>query len=321
MTLREEWNEQIKDKNDIYIYGAGKVGKRLLKLLFESGIGEKCKGFLVTSLEDNEKQIMGKEVIKFTGDLNKDISIFVSVSKAYHPEVYKLLEENNFQNIIEAHKYYSLELDNKQIEYGEVNNREDLIHKYKKYSQAFGGKKFYQSLPKLDIIGERPTDERLIKYDIDKYINKESSILDIGSNCGFIDLTLAEKVNEIVGIEYNEKLVEIAKDTARLLNIDNVQFINADYNEWQKYNTKKFDIILAFAVHIWLNIETDEFANQIYKLLNDNGYFIFESQTYQSDILYDKFCEEFISIGLKEVNKEFMKDDGKTLRKFSIFKK
>lgn len=321
MTLREEWNEQIKDKNDIYIYGAGKVGKRLLKLLVESGIGEKCKGFLVTSLEENEKQIMGKEVIKFTGDLYKDISIFVSVSKAYHPEVYKILEENDFQNVIEAHKYYSLELDNKQIEYGEVNSREDLIHKYKKYSQAFGGEKFYQSLPKLDIIGERPTDERLITYDIDKYITKESSILDIGANCGFIDLTLAEKVNEIVGIEYNEKLVEIAKDTAKLLNIDNVQFINADYNEWQKHNTKKFDIILAFAVHIWLNIEPDEFANQIYKLLNDNGYFIFESQTYQSDILYDKFCEEFINIGLKELNKEFMKDDGKTLRKFSIFKK
>ena len=33
MTLREEWNEQIKNRNNIYIYGAGKVGKRLLKLL------------------------------------------------------------------------------------------------------------------------------------------------------------------------------------------------------------------------------------------------------------------------------------------------
>ena len=57
MTLREEWNEQIKNRNNIYIYGAGKVGKRLLKLLIESGIGEKCKGFLVTSLDENERQI------------------------------------------------------------------------------------------------------------------------------------------------------------------------------------------------------------------------------------------------------------------------
>ena len=321
MTLREEWNEQIKNRNNIYIYGAGKVGKRLLKLLIESGIGEKCKGFLVTSLDENERQIMGKEVIKFTTDLEKNINIFVSVSKVYHPEVYQLLEKNNFNDIVEAHKYFSLELNNGQVEYGEVNSRDDLIQKYRKSAQAFGGERFYQSLPKLNIIGDRPTDKRLAEYGIDKYITKESNILDIGANCGFIDLTLSYKVNEILGIEYNEKLVEIAQDTAKLLKVENVEFVNADYNEWQKNNSKKFDVILAFAVHIWLNIEPNEFANQIYELLNDNGYFVFESQTYPSDILYDKFCEKFSNIGLKEVKKEFMKDDGKTLRKFAIFKK
>lgn len=66
---------------------------------------------------------------------------------------------------------------------------------------------------------------------------------------------MSYKVNEILGIEYNEKLVEIAQDTAKLLKVENVEFVNADYNEWQKNNSKKFDVILAFAVHIWLNIE------------------------------------------------------------------
>ena len=44
------------------------------------------------------------------------------------------------------------------VEYGEVNSRDDLIQKYRKSAQAFGGERFYQSLPKLNIIGDRPTD-------------------------------------------------------------------------------------------------------------------------------------------------------------------
>ena len=69
------------------------------------------------------------------------------------------------------------------------------------------------------------------------------SVLDIGCNCGFFDLFLSDKVNNIVGVEYNNSLIQIANIVKQYENIDNVEFICEDFNKFKC--DKKFDIIFA----------------------------------------------------------------------------
>lgn len=342
MTLREQWEELIIEKSKLLIFGTGKVGLRLYELLKESGQQEKLIGFLITSIgaDGFEKQSMieSKPIIDFKGAYDHTVTVMVSVSKVYHPEVYKHLKEYGFLDVIDAQKFYNLELKRKDIgdleadikEYIDdnvildkdlENIREKIILDFRKNRQAFGGDFFYQSYPPLGIKGQRPTDVRVETYEIRKYLKQDSDVLDIGCNCGFLDMYLADWVNSVTGIEYNEKLVEVAKELASMLGKENVTFQNADYKKWQSSNVKKFDIIFSCAVHIWLNITPEEYAVQLNELLKINGHIVFESQTLQSDILYDVFCIQFIRKGLRQIKEGYIKDDGQTDRKYVIFAK
>ena len=60
---------------------------------------------------------------------------------------------------------------------------------------------------------------------------------------------------------------------------------------------------------------------QLYGLLKSGGHLVFESQTLQSDKLYEAFCKELDEIGLKRVKEGYIKDDGKTDRRYAIFEK
>ena len=118
-----------------------------------------------------------------------------------------------------------------------------------------------------------------------------------------------------------EKLVEIAHVAKDILKIDNVDFVCDDYNHWKTVNRRKFDIIFSFAIHIWIGTTPEEYARDIYKMLNNNGVFFFESQTLESDVKYVDYCREFECVGLKKIREDDFSDDGKTNRRFTIFLK
>ena len=342
MKLREEWEKLLAASSNVLIFGTGSVGLRLYELMRETGQQEKVSGFLVTSFHVDgaaaKREIDGKQVVDCWGDCDHTAKVLVSVSRVYHPEVYKQLEAEGFLDIIEAHKFYNLELKSTDIfnenidikKYADTEieldkSQQDICRKiilnFCECKQAFGGDIFYQSYPPLGIKGERLTDVRLESYGVKPYLTLKSDVLDIGCNCGFLDMVIADEVRSVTGIEYNEKLVEIARKSSDMLGKSNIAFFNVDYKEWQSVNTKKFDIIFSCAVHIWLNISPKEYALQLYGLLKSGGHLVFESQTLQSDKLYEAFCKELDEIGLKRVKEGYIKDDGKTDRRYAIFEK
>lgn len=339
MTLRNEWEKIIQEKDNIYIFGAGDVARRIFCLLCEYDKQSAVKGFIVSKIDGNPQKIADIDVTTVDDLKDKDANIFVTVSKVYHPEVYDSLKSLGFMNIQEIHKFYMLELSSDrndnifvesdlidykiadQLSEKELLLRNLILELFRKNKQTFGDTIFYQSYERLGIKGLRPTSKRIEKYGVMDDINVTSKILDIGCNFGFFDLTLADRVKSIVGIEYNEKLVEIAQTVASNLNISNVVFECSDYNDWQSKCVEKYDVIFSFAVHVWLNVSPEVYAKQLYNMLNYGGMLFFESQDISHDIMFDKFCNEFVNHGLSIVRDSMIKDDGKIERKYVVFRK
>jgi 2-polyprenyl-3-methyl-5-hydroxy-6-metoxy-1,4-benzoquinol methylase len=330
--FKQEFRELVAGKKTIYIFGIGEVGIRLLDLLKEAGFEYKFLGFVLT-LDDIPTNCKGYPVYRLD-DIDRNADILVSVSKPYHPEVFRLLEEKGFCNAIEAHKYFSCTLSKTSDSECSVVDASDhvftsqeklvrdrVVTLFKSNMQAFGDDRIYQSLPLLGIEGLRPSDKRIVQYGLDAIVSPETSVLDIGANCGFFDIQLASRVKKILGIEVNEQLVELGKTVIEGLDIHNVSLVCSDYNSWYTVNNDKYDVILSFSVHLWLNILPEEYAKQLVSLMNKGGYIVFESHKVPTDKMYGPFLEAFTQQGMCKIRDGKIKDDGIREREFAIFRK
>ena len=145
------------------------------------------------------------------------------------------------------------------------------------YAQEKG---FYQGFDAIQIDGCRSTEKRFEEYNIQKYLSKKKSALDIGSNCGFFSLYVSKFLETITGIEINPYLTSIASDTQKFLEINNANFISSKFEKL--LSDKKFDIIFSFANDSTIDNNTDfnfeEYMEKIINLLKEDGLLIFESQ-------------------------------------------
>lgn len=336
MKAIDEWNNLVSKMDKIYIYGAGKVAEKIRDLLGYSGKLTCLKGYIVSSKSSNPDEIDGLPVLLLSDSLDKKAVVLISLSEIYHPDVFGALKSAGFASIVPVHKYFSIEIEkpvdmhkskSKHIDENVILSRDlsdyrgRMIDKYFSYSHAFGQDGFYQSFPMLGIRGTRSTDVRMDNYNLKDYITPESTVLDIGSNIGFLDIEISRNVKTILGLEYSDILVKIANETAKTVGADNVSFISCDYNEWQKHNGHCFDVIFSFAVHAWLNIAPDVYARQIVDMLNANGIVIFESQQLSTDKMFDTFVEALVGEKLKVLKEGIVNDDGETDRKFIVLKK
>lgn len=185
-------------------------------------------------------------------------------------------------------------------------------------SQKFGGFTLYQSFPPLNLPGLRDTEMRLRTYKFDEYVQAGSSILDIGSNMGFISNLLATKGHQLRGVEFNPRLHLIATQLSEHLEIKNVAFENASFPEWT--TTQQFDVILALAVHKWVGMPIEAFVTKVSSHLSAGGVVFFESNNYArvaSD--FDAETEAFVTAGYTTLHSAVFDDDCK--RKIVVLRK
>lgn len=103
---------------------------------------------------------------------------------------------------------------------------------------------------------------------IDKYLQPDMKVLDIGCGVGTISLYVANKDNEVLGIDISEKAINVAQKSAEILGIKNVSFKAIDFldTDFQE----KFDFIIFSEV--LEHLSDDKFAiKKIRKLLRENG--------------------------------------------------
>ena len=135
---------------------------------------------------------------------------------------------------------------------------------------------YYQSSDKLGLRGLRNSLFRKKQLNIEK-LTIGKSILDIGTNSGFLLFELENNFKYALGIDYNPKLIEIAKKSKNYLNLNNIEFKIQDFQS-NEIN-EKYDIILSLANHHTYDkgiTSTKDYFEKILKIISQDGYLIFE---------------------------------------------
>ena len=158
-----------------------------------------------------------------------------------------------------------------------IRNQIIKINNQKNDFYDYGNSFFYQSMPCINLGGLRDTKSRIEVLKLEQY-TKDKTILDIGTNIGAILLNINNDFKNAIGIEHNPKLIDIANKIKHYLNINNLNFICGDFNDYNFSN--KFEIILSLANHKTYDkgiTNTEEYFNKIKSLINDNGFLFLES--------------------------------------------
>lgn len=152
------------------------------------------------------------------------------------------------------------------------------------YAQDKG---FYQGFDEIKIVGWRNTEKRFDSYKIEKYFSKNKCVLDIGCNTGFFSLYVSKFVQNIIGVEINPYLIDIANDTKDYLQISSAIFYKSSFEDF--VSNEKFDIIFSLANDETIDGNTKftfkEYVEKITKMMANKGLLIFESQAADA---YDK---------------------------------
>lgn len=170
--------------------------------------------------------------------------------------------------------------------------RQEQINKWDSF--IYCGGYYYQGYLKIGINGIKPTEPRMKKYDLDSYFNKSKSVLDIGSNSGFITHYLSERNKKCTGIELNPYLIKMSNAVKNYFDSENLKFIEADFISHQFQD--KFDIVFSLSNHFTidgnLNTTFENYIKKIYHLMHQNGTLFLESHNINGDDqdMYEKLC-------------------------------
>jgi len=177
----------------------------------------------------------------------------------------------------------------------------DITNRYLEANSIYGWGKFYESYTELGLRGCRDTEERLSLYHIRDFLKKDSTVLDIGCNCGFLDLQAAPYVKNITGVDICPEFIEIANKVKKFVGIRNVHFRCADF--WNDLKEETYHAVFSFAVHTNLMVSgasMQGYVDRIFKMILPDGYLFFESHNLRNDAdRYEKLCHMFVEKGMK----------------------
>lgn len=179
--------------------------------------------------------------------------------------------------IVYAPSYYLLGSEqfptNKEKYLLDIDLYMDILDEYLGANTVYGGTNYYQSYIETGIQGLRKSGERIALYHIYEYLKPTYEVLDIGCNCGFLDLQIAPYVKKITGIEIEQRFVNIANRIKIMEGIENVEFYCDNY--WDNKNLGQYDAVFAFAIHtnmIQLGATKEGFCRNIINHLRPDGY-------------------------------------------------
>ena len=106
-------------------------------------------------------------------------------------------------------------------------------------------------------------------------LSPEMSVLDIGCGTGTQCGDIADRVNQVTGIDISGKLLAIAEERMAERNLDNIGFIRTSVFD-ERLKPSSYDVVMAFFVlHFFDDI--DAVFKRIHTLLKPGGLFISET--------------------------------------------
>ncbi len=172
------------------------------------------------------------------------------------------------------------------------------------------------------IPGSRDTDTRFKTYELES-LSADGRVLDLGSNLGFLALACADHAKQIVGVEKDPALVAIAQRVCVYLGFANCTFEAADVTSYK--NTGTFDLVIAAALHGWVDASLNDLAQRLAHLITPGGVVLFESQGRRSTTkIEDGFADKVSALtaaGFTVEREGRICDDRVNLRAFVILRR
>lgn len=321
--------EKINLHERIIIYGAGGLGQNLF---WQIRSGHYCTivGIVDRQFGDDVKPPFYP--VKKINSLSYDKIIIASASATICSEIKKDLEKLGIpiDKIIADYPFDDIGFPAlpTAIEFvQQYDFFKGLIDICNSSKSEFAGNFVYQSYPALGIEGKRDTTERMQAYQMENYLTKEDTLLDIGCNCGFFDISVAPLVKNIKGVDVDDGLIGMAEYVRKKLGIHNASFHCRDV--FQNPLNEKFDAVCIFAVHLPILMHSDmseaDFIFKVLDLLKDNGTLFFESHSYlpkQDDTLYRKLDTILRDSGMSLIayKRHYGKTAGNCNRDISIYR-
>jgi len=174
----------------------------------------------------------------------------------------------------------------------------------------------------------RPETELLVHEVTEFYKNKKINILDIGTGCGCILLSILKELNfsKGVGIDISKKSIELAKDNAKKFKLSNrSSFKICSIND---FNFGKYDLIVSNPPYIptkdLRNLSVEIINYEPLSALNGgiDGLDLIKKVIYKSNFLLKRSGTLAIEIGnnqYKEVSKILEKNGFKEIKKVSDY--
>ena len=223
------------------------------------------------------------------------------------------MNEDNLTNLEKLHKKLEKHVEN------QIKEWDSFVY------AADNG--FYQGFDEIRINGCRPTEIRFERYQLDPYLTKDKTALDIGCNCGFLTIFTSRYFKEIIGVEINPYLIKIADETKDFLDVKNTTFLNSSFENYE--SDQKFDVIFSLANDETIDGNTKftfkEYISKIYELLIEDGLLMFETvapDTFEPRLFIPKLeflKEKFIILEDRRVETEYPVNVPE--RRFLILKK
>jgi 2-polyprenyl-3-methyl-5-hydroxy-6-metoxy-1,4-benzoquinol methylase len=106
------------------------------------------------------------------------------------------------------------------------------------------------------------------------YLNKNDLVLDLGCNNGQHSLQVAAKVKHLWGIDYDQKMLAIAKREANRKKVQNVSFCSGNLEKKLLFKKNTFNVILFLDVfeHLY---GRNQILNEVYRVLKPGGMLLF----------------------------------------------
>lgn len=174
----------------------------------------------------------------------------------------------------------------------------------------------------------RSIPDRIITYGIDKVINKESKVLDLGCNRGYFGICLSPYIGHYTGLEisYGELTFGIGEKARQ--GLDNLTFRNDKYSSKVDYGI--FDVIICTAFHIYTGVPMEDFARHLVVMLkpegrlflegHPSGYHLPHSELKEPQDYWNGLTEALDGHGLKIIEGK-MVNDRTNLRPFIHYQK
>lgn len=312
----------VKKDSKIILYGEGKVGREFYLQLHYN------KYCSVEAWVDKAFDIFD---VKYPFDKIENITnydfdyIVIALADSAQADSVKayLVNKGIDKEIIIWTRFYSVSADifpdNRELYLKNWDFYIQIIDDYLNTTQWFGGNSWYQGSPEIGIRGARKNAERIARYGVDKILDKNSEVLDIGCNCGFFDIELARWVKCVKGIDVESKYIELANKVKAFRNVENVIFEKGNFMDIDE----QFDAVFSLGVHNYIfdgGISREDYTKKLIELIRDNGCIFFESHGLNSDgAQFVELCKLLETSGMKTVKTVHSEEDGN--RRMVVFQK